>query len=70
MGGVGSDSSDLVDRPDPAIVPPSDTVCAFGWSCERLACLGVADIGQDPVTMNDMVAPPLQFGSDRRLSST
>jgi hypothetical protein len=47
-------------------VSPNDAVRAFGWSCECLARLGVADISQDPVTMDDMVAPPLQFGSDRR----
>ena len=69
MGGVGSNSADLVDTPDPVGVSPNDAIRACGWSCECLARLGVADIGQDPVTMDDMVASPLQFGSDRRFPS-
>lgn len=69
MGGVGSNGPDLVDGPNPVRVSPGDAILAFGWSWQCLACFGVADIGQDPVTMDDMITPPLQFGSDRRFSS-
>ena len=69
MGGVGSNSADLVDAPDPVGVSPNNAVRAFGWPCECLARLGVADIGQDPITMDDMVAPPLHFGSDTHFPS-
>lgn len=69
VGGVGDQGSDLVDRPNPVRVTPGDAVRdAFRWSGQCLACLGVADIGQDPVTMDDVVAAPFQFGSDRRFS--
>ncbi|MGO8396662.1 hypothetical protein ACC760_39900, partial [Rhizobium ruizarguesonis] len=40
---VGSNSVDLVDTPDPLGVSPNDAIRDFGWSCECLARLGVAD---------------------------
>ncbi len=40
MCGVGSNSVDLVDRPDPVRVSPNDAVRAFGRSCECLAVSG------------------------------
>lgn len=57
MGGVGSNGPDLVDGPNPVRVSPDDVILAFGWSWQCLACFGVADIGQDPVTMDDMINP-------------
>lgn len=66
---VSRDRTHLCHGPHPVRVTPFDAVRAMRRPCKRPACFWVPNIGQDPITVNDMVTPPLQLGGDGRFSS-
>src|SRR2546421_698488 len=62
---------DAVDRPNPVRVAPGEAVrrAARRRPLQRVTGLGIADIGQLPVTVDDVAAAPPQFFGHRGLAA-
>ncbi|QSW22813.1 hypothetical protein J0664_18845 [Rhizobium leguminosarum] len=60
---IGDHGFDFVDIPNVMLVHPSDSVgqALMGKPIQRFTSLGIADIRQFPVTVDDVITAPLQL---------